>query len=120
MTTKCLPVSEANAMAAMYTANHLNGVAAIIALTESGQTAAAYVAGGIQACRSLRSLGTLGRLLVPLFTGAFTRSYFDSTKAQNTDVLRHAIKLVQDMGMIKSGDYDDHYPRRYYGTVGAE
>ncbi|CUS49028.1 MAG: pyruvate kinase Pyk [Idiomarinaceae bacterium HL-53] len=97
-------VSEANAMAAMYTANHLNGVAAIIALTESGQTARlmSRVNTSLPIFALSRHPRTLAR--ASLYRGVYP-VYFDSTKAQNTDVLRHAIKLVQDMGMIKSGDY---------------
>ncbi|MDO9777455.1 pyruvate kinase alpha/beta domain-containing protein, partial [Glaesserella parasuis] len=39
MEAKFASIDEATAMSAMYTANHLEGVSAIIALTHSGETA---------------------------------------------------------------------------------
>lgn len=97
-------VSEANAMAAMYTANRLSGVTAIIALTESGQTARlmSRVNTTLPIFAMSRHPRTLARS--SLHRGVYP-VYYDSTQAPSQEVLRRAIDIVQNMGYIQTGDY---------------
>lgn len=97
-------VSEANAMAAMHTANHLGGVSAILALTESGQTA--RLMSRINTILPVFALSRHSRTLAKaaLYRGVYP-IYFDSTKEETLQGLRTAINLLHDQGHVKAGDY---------------
>lgn len=97
-------VSEANAMAAMYTANSLGGVSAILALTESGQTA--RLMSRINTILPVFALSRHPRTLAKaaLYRGVYP-IYFDSTMEETQYALRTAISLLQTQGHVKSGDY---------------
>ncbi|WP_207916207.1 MULTISPECIES: pyruvate kinase [Gammaproteobacteria] len=97
-------VSEANAMAAMYTANNLSGVKAIIALTESGQTA--RLMSRVDTTLPIFALSRHPRTLArsALHRGVYP-VFYDSTQAPTHEVLRRAIEIVQSMGYIQPGDY---------------
>ncbi|WP_194755675.1 pyruvate kinase [Aliidiomarina indica] len=96
-------VSQATALSAMYTANHLEGVTAIIALTESGHTAKLMSRihtdlpiFALSRHQKSLNIGNLYRGVYPL--------YFDSTKSTPTTVLRDAIKMIEKAGHIAKGD----------------
>lgn len=97
-------VSEANAMAAMYTANNLDGVTAIIALTESGQTARlmSRVHTVLPIFAFSRHKSTLTR--VSLYRGVYP-IYFDTTLEETQKAIRKAMSILQEKGYIRSGDY---------------
>jgi len=101
-------ISEATAETAMHTANVLVGVKAIVALTESGQTAKLM-------SRHYTSLPifSLSRHQVTLNKAALYRGVypinFDSTGyGQNgndtTNILQNALQLIKELGHVKKGD----------------
>ncbi|MCC5855093.1 MAG: pyruvate kinase [Idiomarina sp.] len=97
-------VSEANALAAMYTANHLAGVSAIIALTESGQTA--RLMSRINTTLPVFALSRHHRTLTraSLYRGVYPL-YFDSTQSDAHKVFLNAIGLAEERHYVKPGDY---------------
>lgn len=96
-------VSQATALAAMYTANHLAGVSAIIALTESGHTA--KLMSRIHTDLPIFALSRHHQSLnkANLYRGVYPK-YFDSTQSDAQNVLRDAIELIEQAGHIKKGD----------------
>ncbi|MFB9087010.1 pyruvate kinase alpha/beta domain-containing protein [Erwinia tracheiphila] len=89
-------------MSAMYAANHLQGVTAIITMTESGRTAlmTSRITSGLPIFAMSRHERTLN--LTALYRGV-TPVYFDS----NNDGVRaahDAINLLRDKGFLMSGD----------------
>lgn len=101
-------ISEATAETAMHTANVLVGVKAIVALTESGQTAKLM-------SRHYTSLPifSLSRHQVTLNKAALYRGVypinFDSTGyGQNgndtTNILQNALQLIKELGHVNKGD----------------
>ncbi|WP_286235781.1 pyruvate kinase [Thalassotalea sediminis] len=88
-------VSETIALSAMYAANHLNGVKAIIALTESGQTAKlmSRITSGLPIYALSRHQKSLNKSAI--YRGVYPVE-FDSTASNNdqlsTDVLKAIIK----------------------------
>jgi len=83
-------VSETIAMSAMYAANHLNGVKAIIALTESGHTTQimSRISSGLPIYSLSRHPKTLTKTAI--YRGVYPVS-FDSTDAVNAE------KMAQDV-----------------------
>lgn len=97
-------VSEANAMAAMHTANNLEGVSAILALTESGQTA--RLMSRINTILPVFALSRHPRSLAKaaLYRGVYP-IYFDSTTEETEYALHSAIRLIHRLGHVKSGEF---------------
>ena len=96
-------VDETIAMAAMYSANHLKGVKAIIALTESGSTALwlSRIRSGIPIFALSRSISTLRK--VSLYRGVEALQ-FDPTLLARHDVNRLAVEELVEHGHVKNGD----------------
>ncbi|RUO38318.1 pyruvate kinase [Aliidiomarina shirensis] len=96
-------VSQATALAAMYTANHLEGVTAIIALTESGHTAKlmSRIHTDLPIFALSRHEHSLNR--ANLYRGVYPE-YFDSTASDPQRVLRDAIELIEKRGHINKGE----------------
>ena len=95
-------VEEAIAMSAMYAANHLKGITAIITMTESGRTAlmTSRISSGLPIFALSRHERTLN--LTALYRGV-TPVFFDS---QNDGVAaaHDAVNLLRDKGYLVSGD----------------
>lgn len=97
-------VDEAIAMAAMYTANHLEGVAAIICLTESGATPLwmSRIRSGLPIFALSPNAPVLRK--VALYRGVIPLS-FDATKVPRGSISRSAIDLLVKHEHVKRGDY---------------
>jgi len=95
-------VDEAIAMAVMYTANHMD-VKAIIALTESGETALwmSRVRSGIPIFAFTGHQGT--RCRVALYRGVYPVAY-ESTHEHAMPVFKDVCRLLIDKGMVEKGD----------------
>lgn len=93
---------EAIAFACMYTANHTD-TAAIIALTESGQTPLwmSRIRSNIPIFGLSRKTDTLGSMT--LFRGVFPVQ-FDPTEQQPLELEKNAIACLVALGEIQSGD----------------
>ena len=104
-------VSETVALSAMYAANHLKGVKAIIALTESGQTAKimSRITSGLPIYSLSRHQKSLTKMAI--YRGVYPVS-FDSTSSTNeslaSDVLKEITKKykleVNDKVIFTHGD----------------
>ncbi|NVJ66459.1 MAG: pyruvate kinase [Gammaproteobacteria bacterium] len=96
-------IDEAIAMATMYTANHLNGVKAIISLTESGSTSLwlSRIRSGMPIYALSRSINTLRK--VALYRGVEPIN-FDPTALARHDVNRLAVEELRSRGYVKDGD----------------
>lgn len=96
-------IDETIAMAAMYSANHLKGVKAIIALTESGSTALwlSRIRSGIPIFALSRNIKTLRK--VSLYRGVEALQ-FDPTVLARHDVNRLAVEELVSYGQVKDGD----------------
>ena len=95
-------IEEAVAMSAMYSANHMKGVAAIITLTHTGRTALlmSRISSGLPIFALSRNQETLNlcslyRGVTPVFSDAETRS---ARGAQE------AVQLLKEKGYLNSGD----------------
>ncbi|ACR68789.1 pyruvate kinase [Edwardsiella ictaluri] len=93
---------EAVAMSAMYAANHLKGVTAIIAMTESGRTALmmSRISSGLPIFAMSRHERTLN--LTALYRGV-TPVHFDS-HTDGVAAAQAAANLLRDKGFLLSGD----------------
>ena len=93
---------EAIAMAAMYTANHLDAKA-IIALTESGKTALwmSRIRSDIPSYAFTRHQRTRRR--VNLYRGVFPVS-FDITQTRTDKVWKQVSERLLDQGLVSQGD----------------
>lgn len=91
-------VSETIALSAMYAANHLNGVKAIIALTESGQTSKimSRITSGLPIYSLSRHDKTLNKTAI--YRGVYPVE-FDSTSSNDESLSEDVLKTV-----IKSAD----------------
>lgn len=96
-------IDETIAMAAMYSANHLKGVKAIVALTESGSTALwlSRIRSGIPIFALSRNIKTLRKL--SLYRGVEAVD-FDPTVLARHDVNRLAVEELVSYGHVKNGD----------------
>ncbi|AOE49648.1 pyruvate kinase [Kangiella sediminilitoris] len=96
-------IDETIAMAAMYSANHLKGVKAIIALTESGSTALwlSRIRSGIPIFALSRNLSTLRK--VSLYRGVEALE-FDPTVLARHDVNRLAVEELVSHGYVNHSD----------------
>lgn len=95
-------IEEAIAMSAMYVANHLNGINAIISITESGNTALimSRISSGLPIFALSRNQNTLN--LTTLYRGV-TPLFFDSTN-KGLKVANDAANLLCNQGLLVSGD----------------
>ena len=100
--TEFTNVDEAIAMAAMYSANHLN-VKAIAALTESGSTTLwmSRISSGIPIYAMTRHVYT--RRKVTMFRGVYPVS-FDVTASDHAELNREAIDELRRRGAVRDGD----------------
>lgn len=96
-------IEEAVAMSAMYAANHLKGVKAIIALTESGQTP--LMMSRLSSGVPIFALSCHNRTLnqTALYRGVIP-IYFDSKSDNGLSVSLDAIKLLCNNGYLEKGD----------------
>ncbi|OIV47784.1 pyruvate kinase, partial [Sodalis sp. TME1] len=95
-------IEEAIAMSAMYAANHLKGITAIISMTESGRTALmmSRISSGLPIFALSRHEHTLN--LTALYRGV-TPVYFDGD-CDGVAAATHATNLLRDKGFLVSGD----------------
>ncbi|AHF74255.1 pyruvate kinase [Candidatus Sodalis pierantonius str. SOPE] len=95
-------IEEAIAMSAMYAANHLKGITAIISMTESGRTALmmSRISSGLSIFALSRHEHTLN--LTALYRGV-TPVYFDGD-CDGVAAATHATNLLRDKGFLVSGD----------------
>lgn len=94
---------ESIAMAAMYTANHLKNVKAIICLTESGNTPLlmSRISSGLPIFACSNQVGTLAR--VALYRGVYSMSYDDTGVQEATG--EAVVELLKAQGIVAAGDY---------------
>lgn len=95
-------IEEAITMSAMYAANHLKGITAIISMTESGRTALmmSRISSGLPIFALSRHEHTLN--LTALYRGV-TPVYFDGD-GEGVTAATHATNLLRDKGFLVSGD----------------
>ena len=97
-------ISETIALSAMYAANHLTGIKAIISLTESGYTA--KLMSRITSSQPIYALSRHQKTLnkMALYRGVYP-VFFDSTQNLGQQkVSAAAIEAVQEIAHLKSGD----------------
>ena len=94
---------EAIAMSTMYAANHLDGVKAILCLTESGATPLwmSRIRTGIPIYVLTRHESTRNR--IALFRGCEAIPY-DATLVRRKNVNKLAVQQLYDRGIVKDGD----------------
>lgn len=94
---------ETAAMAAMYAANHLNGVKAIVALTDSGKTPLmmSRITSGLPIYGMSRHARTLAKMA--LYRGVQPVPFDSSTHTEDT-LIRGALDCLLDKGLIQKGD----------------
>jgi len=96
-------VSETIALSAMYAANHLNGVKAIIALTESGHTSKimSRITSGLPIYSLSRHAKTLNKTAI--YRGVYPVA-FDSTTCDNDNLSKTVLAEVSKIANLKEGD----------------
>jgi len=96
-------VSETVALSAMYAANHLEGVKAIISLTESGQTS--KLMSRITSGLPIFSLSRHGKTLnkTAIYRGVYPVE-FDSTNVNNDNLSEEILKAVSEQAELSVGD----------------
>ncbi|MCJ8337393.1 MAG: pyruvate kinase [Pseudomonadales bacterium] len=97
-------VDETIAMSAMYAANHMPGVKAIICLTESGNTTLlmSRISSGIPIIAMSRHPQTSRR--VAMYRGVQTIP-FDTGTALNAEVNQRAVESLVERGFVSAGDF---------------
>ncbi|WP_058987630.1 pyruvate kinase [Yersinia pestis] len=110
-------VEEAIAMSTMYAANHLKGITAIIAMTESGRTALmmSRISSGLPIFAMSRHDHTLNltaiyRGVTPVYCDPHTDGVLAATEA---------VKRLQDKGFLVSGDLVIVTQGDVMGTIGT-
>ncbi|NIH16817.1 MAG: pyruvate kinase [Buchnera aphidicola (Periphyllus lyropictus)] len=95
-------IEEIISMSTMYSANHLNGVKAIITMTESGKTAliTSRISSGLPIFALSRNIKTLK--LTALYRGVIP--IFFKTKKQGLEASKKAIKLLCEKKYLKFND----------------
>ena len=95
--------AESIALSAMYAANHLDSVKAIITLTESGSTAKlmSRISSGLPIYSLSRHASTLGQ--TALYRGVYP-VFFDSTKTEKDGMVKAALDTLVSQGSLQSGD----------------
>lgn len=96
-------IAETIGLSAMYAANHLIGVKAIVALTESGYTA--KIMSRITSSHTIYSLSQHQRTLdkVSLYRGVYP-VYFDSSKHNMNSLITGVIHTLKSQGSVETGD----------------
>ncbi|WOT06690.1 pyruvate kinase [Shewanella youngdeokensis] len=96
-------IDETIALSTMYAANHLDGVKAIIALTESGATPQimSRISSGLPIFALSRHTATLAKMA--LYRGVHP-IYFDSTAHSPEAVAQKALDTISTAGYLNSGD----------------
>ncbi len=96
-------VSETIALSAMYAANHLEGIKAIITLTESGYTA--KLMSRITSPQPIYALSRHAKTLnkMALYRGVYP-TFFDSTQVIPTELADKAIEVIRKKAGLKTGD----------------
>lgn len=96
-------VEETIALSTMYAANHLKGIKAIVALTESGATPQlmSRISSSLPIFALSRHEKTLAKMAVYRGVQAVE---FDSTSVKAEDVARKALETLAQAGYLKSGD----------------
>lgn len=96
-------ISETIALTAMYAANHLKGIKAIIALTESGYTA--KLMSRITSPQPIFALSRHARTLnkMALYRGVYP-AFFDSTNLTGQFLADAAIETIKKKAGLKTGD----------------
>lgn len=99
---KFTSIEESVAMSAMYAANHMEGVAAIVAMTSSGKTARlmSRISSGLPIFALSRNQEALN--LCALYRGV-TPVYCNET-SRTVEGAKAAIKLLKDKGFLVAGD----------------
>ncbi|MCT8609164.1 pyruvate kinase [Glaesserella parasuis] len=102
MEAKFASIDEATAMSAMYTANHLEGVSAIIALTHSGETAKlmSRISSGLPIYALSRNEQALNRCA--LYRGVTPVHYEHDSRT--IEGAKKALSLLKAQGYLMSGD----------------
>ena len=100
---KFTEISETLALSAMYAANHLDGVKAIVALTESGQTSKimSRITSGLPIYSVSRHSKTLTRSAI--YRGVYPVQ-FDSTSCSNDELSAETLKKVIGKSELQVGD----------------
>lgn len=100
---QCTAIDESIAMATMYTAGQLEGVKAIVALTESGSTPLLMSRCGtrLPIFAFSHDAATLRR--AALFRGVQT-VVFDNRSIPYAEINRRAIDILREQGMVEDGD----------------
>jgi len=95
--------SETVALAAMYAANHLDSIKAIVALTESGSTAKlmSRITSSLPIYSLSRHSMTLGQ--TALYRGVYPVE-FDSTQFEASALTKEALNTLVEKGILVSGD----------------
>lgn len=97
-------IDETIALSAMYAANHLDGVAAITCLTETGHTP--LIASRIRSALPIIGLShkpeTLRRMA--LYRGVIPM-HFDTSDVENTEVNRSTIEHLKEHQLASDGDF---------------
>ncbi len=110
-------IEEAIAMSTMYAANHLKGVKAIIAMTESGRTARmmSRISSGLPIFSMSRHESTLNRTaLYRGVTPVYCSWHTDGIAAASEAVIR-----LRDKGYLSSGDLILVTQGDQMGTIGS-
>ncbi|QBG34519.1 pyruvate kinase [Litorilituus sediminis] len=96
-------ISETVALSAMYAANHLEGVKAIVALTESGQTSKlmSRITSGLPIFSLSRHRKTLNKTAI--YRGVYPIE-FDSTHATNDSLSDDILKVLSQNTELNIGD----------------
>jgi len=96
-------ISETIALSAMYAANHLEGIKAIITLTESGYTA--KLMSRITSPQPIYALSRHTKTLkkMALYRGVYP-AFFDSTTLEGKPLADAAIDAIKHQAGLKSGD----------------
>jgi pyruvate kinase len=96
-------ISETIALSAMYAANHLEGVKAIISLTESGQTSKlmSRITSGLPIYSLSRHIKTLNKTAI--YRGVYPIA-FDSTHSDDSNLADEILKIVATNSTLKEGD----------------
>ncbi|MGR5364811.1 pyruvate kinase [Photobacterium damselae] len=94
---------ETIAMSTMYAANHMEGVKAMIAMTESGRTALmmSRISSGLPIFAMSRNEDTLNR--AALYRGV-TPVFFNRDSDAGLDAAKHAMNVLKEAGHLVSGD----------------
>ncbi|MDG6894355.1 pyruvate kinase [Volucribacter amazonae] len=102
MDVKFTSIEESVAMSAMYAANHMEGVAAIIAMTSSGQTARlmSRISSGLPIFALSRNQEALNQCA--LYRGV-TPVYCDEI-SRTVEGAKAAVQILKDKGFLVAGD----------------